>query len=96
MGIPFCRAVAKIVLGFTLGYNVCIGVCICENLRYLIASRNTRKTIFKYLDVTIFVNQFKLRSRRKFTVGIELTFVFNEIMLRKGVGVNKWRLGEQL
>jgi hypothetical protein len=28
--------------------------------------------------------------------GFKLTFVFNEIMLRKGVGVNKWRLGPQV
>jgi hypothetical protein len=28
--------------------------------------------------------------------GLELPFVFNEIMLRKGIGVDKWGLGKQL
>ena len=94
--VQFGQTIAKIMLGFTLYDDRCIGVCVCENLRYLFASRYTRKTIFKYLDVTIFVIQFKIWCSGKFTIGIELTLIFNEIMQRKGVGVDKLCLGEQL
>ena len=48
--------------------------------------------------MVVLVHEQRLNQRR-LTVGsdgLELTFVFNKIMQRKGVGVDKLCLGEQL
>jgi hypothetical protein len=48
--------------------------------------------------MVVLVHEQRLNQWR-LTIGLDgfkLPFVFNEKMLGKGVGVNKWRLGEQL